>query len=509
MIRIPIVSEYNYKGQKQAQSGIQTLDKQIKDIGKTAIAGFATEQLFQFGKAAVNAASDLAESANAVSVTFGEATDSINKLAEDAVDAYGMSTTEFNNFAVQFSGFATQIAGDGGDVSEVIDDMGTRIADFASVHNLSLQEAGQKFQSAMAGSSEVVRQYGIDLSAAAVEQYALEQGLASSKAEMDETIKVQARYELLLQSTNKWAGDFANTSDSLANSQRRLQARLNDLQAELGTQLLPAVEETTTNILFLVESIDLLSERAGAANLPMTAYTEGIKMLTGPLGTANDLVSFLRDQLEDTEGYESSRRAGRDLRPVIEDNSEAMRDAAWQARGLNDETVELRNEFKRLMGQLDDRDTWRNLYKDTQTALETIREFGLSSREADEDVDELRRTVMEYAEELDLPEQVTTELLAMINAGDFDAFYAKVLRLEGGVTLPIQPQIIGGTGLQFDEFGNVSLAGRGATPTPAPAPNVNVVAAGLDAYSIARALERESISSGALPINTTTSVSPS
>jgi hypothetical protein len=73
--------------------------------------------------------------------------------------------------------------------------------------------------------------------------------------------------------------------------------------------------------------------------------------------------------------------------------------------------------------------------------------------------------------------------------------------------VPIQPQLIGGTGLRFDEFGNVSLAGRGATPTPAP--NVNVVAAGLDAYSIARALERESISSGALPINTTTAVSPS
>ena len=514
MIRLPIVSEYNNKGQKQAQSGIQTLDKQIKDIGKTAIAGFATEQLFQFGKAAVSAASDLAESANAVSVTFGDATDSINKLAEDAVDAYGMSTTEFNQFATQFSGFAMQIAGDGGDVSEVIDDMGTRIADFASVHNLSLQEAGQKFQSAMAGSSEVVRQYGIDLSAATVEQYALERGLASSKSEMTEAVKVQARYELLLQSTNKWAGDFANTSDSLANSQRRLQARLSDMQAELGMYLIPAVEDTTANVLFLVEAIQDLGEVAGNADLPITIFGESIKLLLGPLGTASDLVTQLRGHFEEnttavemqTRTYWNLRYAAQQTTPVVYDNSEAMRDAAWASRWTRDEVEDLRVEFRKLIGDLDDRETWRNLYKDTQTALETIREFGLSSRETDEDVDELRRTVLDYAETLDLPPQVTTELLAMIDSGDFDAFYAKVLRLEGGVTLPIQPQIIGGTGLQFDEFGNVRLGGRGATPTPAP--NVNVVAAGLDAYSIARALERESISSGALPINTTTSVSP-
>ena len=482
MIRIPIVSEYNNKGQKQAQSGIQTLDKQIKDLGKTAVAGFATEQLFQFGKAAVLAASDLEESANAVAVTFGDATESINRLAEDAVDAYGMSTTEFNQFATQFSGFALQIAGDGGDVSQVIDDMGTRIADFASVHNLSLQEAGQKFQSAMAGSSEVVRQYGIDLSAATVEQYALEQGLAASKSEINETIKVQARYELLLQSTNKWAGDFANTSDSLANSQRRLQARLSDLQAELGTQLLPAVEETTANILFLVESVDLLSESAGAADLPITAYTEGIKLLLGPLGSVSDVVTKLRGHFdENTTAIEMQERTYWNLRyaaqqtaPEIEVIDTSMRNAAYAAQALKDDTEDLREEFEELYDLIDDRASWRNLYKDTQNALDTIQKFGLSSREADEDLDQLRRQVLDYAEALELPEQVVTELFAMIDSGDFDAFYAKVLRMEGGVTLPIQAQTIGGTGLRMDEFGNVSMTGTGATVTNSNASTINI-----------------------------------
>ena len=269
MIRIPIVSEYNNKGVKQAQSGVQSLDKSIKDMGKSLVAGFAVEQVFAFGKAAVTAASDLAESANAVAVTYGDATDSITQLAQDAVDAYGMSTTEFNSFAVQFSGFAEQIAGDGGDVSAVIDDMGTRIADFASVHNLSLSEASSKFQSAMAGSSEVVRQYGIDVGAAAVEQYILQNGIADTKAEITEADKVLARYSLLMQETAQWSGDFANTQDSLANVTRRLEARLGDLQAELGTYLLPLVEETAANMLYTVEQFQNLKSTLEDLPIPL------------------------------------------------------------------------------------------------------------------------------------------------------------------------------------------------------------------------------------------------
>jgi len=519
MIRIGIVSEYNSKGQKQAQQGIQTLDKQIKELGKAAIKGFALEQLYSFGKAAVNAASDLAESANAVAVTFGDATDSINQLAEDAVDAYGMSTTEFNQFATQFSGFAMQIAGDGGDISKVIDDMGTRIADFASVHNLSLQEAGSKFQSAMAGSSEVVRQYGIDLSAATVEQYALERGLASSKSEIDETVKVQARYELLLQSTTKWAGDFANTSDSLANSQRRLQARLSDLQAELGSYLLPVVEETTANVLFLVEGISSLADAAEGTEFPLAGLIEQVRWMGDGFFLFNKGISFLRGEMEDTttaiemqtRTYWNLRYAASQTTPEVADNSEAMRDAAWAARWQTSEIAELRTALQKLRGELDDRQSWRNLYKDVTNVRDVTKEFGVSSREADEALDDLSGTAADYVELLDVPAEVKTDMLldiqALVEAQDVDALVAKVLRLEGGITVPIQPQLIGGTGLQFDEFGNVGLAGRGATPTPAP--NVNVVAAGLDAYSIARALERESISSGALPINTTTAVSPS
>ena len=144
-------------------------------------------------------------------MTFGEAADGILALGENASTSFGLSRQEFNAFAVQFSGFTQQIAGAGGDVIGVTEELTTRIADFASVLNLDVAEAAQVFQSSLAGETEPIRRFGYDLSAAAVEAHALATGMISSKSEMTEAIKVQARYSLLMESTSKVAGDFQNT----------------------------------------------------------------------------------------------------------------------------------------------------------------------------------------------------------------------------------------------------------------------------------------------------------
>lgn len=249
--RIPIISSFNDKGVKEAQSAFSKLGSAAKTVAKTvgilgaAVAGAS----LVIGKKAVEAASDLGESMNAVNVTFGEAADGILKLSDASARAVGLSSNDFNAFAVQFAGFTQQIAGAEGDIVAVTDELTVRIADFASVMNLDVAEAGMVFNSTLAGSSEVIRKYGIDVSAAAVEQYALENGLASSKAEMTEAVKVQARYALVMEATAKMAGDFENTQSSLANTQRVLAAEFENSQARLGQFLLPAMEAFTGMLL--------------------------------------------------------------------------------------------------------------------------------------------------------------------------------------------------------------------------------------------------------------------
>lgn len=230
------------KAAKESGKAMKSVGDQLKEVGKTLAAAFVTKQIAGFARDSIKAASDLNESINAVQVTFGKASAGILKFGESASSAVGMSNKDFNGFAVSFAGFTKQIAGANGDIVKVTTDLTTRIADFASVMNLDIPQAAQIFQSSLAGETESIRRFGIDLSAAAVETYALANGLINSKNEMTASIQVQARYGLLMQETAKTAGDFANTSDSLANRQRILSAEFENIKARIGAGLMPVME---------------------------------------------------------------------------------------------------------------------------------------------------------------------------------------------------------------------------------------------------------------------------
>lgn len=203
---------------------------------------FAAAGISNFVKSTVNDASDLGEALNAVNVTFGKNAAGIKKLGEEAARSVGLSNVEFNSLAVRFSAFTDKIAGEGGDVVGIMKDLTGRASDFASVMNLEVNEAAQLFQSGLAGESEPLRRYGLDLSAAAVEAYAYANGIAKSGEQLTENQKIQARYALIMEQTAKMQGDFANTSDSLANSQRILKSEWTNLKAELGNNLIPVFE---------------------------------------------------------------------------------------------------------------------------------------------------------------------------------------------------------------------------------------------------------------------------
>ncbi|UTT53813.1 phage tail protein [Microbacterium maritypicum] len=252
----------------------------------------------------IEIASDLNESINAVQVAYGDAADGVLKLGDNSAKTFGLSKRELNGYATQFSSFVQSIAGAGGDVAYTLQELVGRGSDFASVYNLEVSEALQVFQSGLAGETEPLRKFGIDLSAAAVEAYALSSGLvestvdsqklelaqnalarateaysekvakygessseasaardavtrsemalqevmAGSTSAMTEAEKVQARYGLLLQQTAKVSDDFANTSDQLANKNRINAAAWDDVQAKIGEGFLPVAQQVATII---------------------------------------------------------------------------------------------------------------------------------------------------------------------------------------------------------------------------------------------------------------------
>jgi hypothetical protein len=80
-------------------------------------------------------------------------------------------------------------------------------------------------------------------------------GIGEVGRQLTETEKVQARYGLLMQATGKTQGDFANTSDGLANQLRILTAEVSNTEIEIGNQLLPVMAELLPIVRDLVRDL--------------------------------------------------------------------------------------------------------------------------------------------------------------------------------------------------------------------------------------------------------------
>jgi len=319
VLNVEILGEYKNlaKATKGAQGSFDKLGANFAKVGKNiakVTAGIAIglgAAIASQIKPAIDAASDLSEGINAVNVSFGDAAEGILELGENAARGLGLSKTELFGIATQFSSFAGTIAGEGGNIVQVVDEISQRGADFASVFNLEVGDALGKFQSGLAGQSEPLRNYGIDLSAATVLAHALETGIFDGVGAMTESEKVQARYSSLMEQTDKVAGDFANTSDGLANQQRILKATLEDTRAEIGEKFMPIMQDIQTFILekvipaftnFWEELIDPNGEaqsQLGATGEAMTKFAETFGIASNDI-TSQQVFKWIGDSVIST-----------------------------------------------------------------------------------------------------------------------------------------------------------------------------------------------------------------
>ena len=211
------------------------------------------------GLVSVKFASDLNEAVNKAAVTFGDASRVVEEFAKTSADTFGISKRAANEYA----GTLGTILNASGIAQQASADMSVELlklaADMASFNDIPIDVALEKLRSGLVGEVEPLRTVGVLLNAAAVETQAYNMGIAEQGAKLTEAQKVQARYALIMQQTTAQQGDFARTSDSLANSTRSLGAELEDAAAELGQQLLPAAQKVVEIANDLIQKFSDLS----------------------------------------------------------------------------------------------------------------------------------------------------------------------------------------------------------------------------------------------------------
>lgn len=222
-----------------AVNGISAIRKSI--LQAMGIAG-GFYAVFQGIKESINISSDLTEVQNVVDVTFGNFKKKIEDLADVSIPELGMSELTVKQIASRFQamGVAMGISQKGmADMSTE----STRLAgDMASFYNVEQKAVGEDLESIFTGQTKPLRQYGLDLTEATLQEWAMKQGMDANINSMSQMEKTMLRYQYVMANTGAAQGDFLRTQDTWANQVRILKENFRELASVIGSSFIHALK---------------------------------------------------------------------------------------------------------------------------------------------------------------------------------------------------------------------------------------------------------------------------
>lgn len=337
------------KAGKAAGSRFGSVFKKAAKAGLVGLAGAAAGAV-KLGMDSISLASDLEESTNKVAQVFGDGADSVFKFSEKAADALGQTNTQAREAAATFGIFGSAAGLADRKNARFAKRMTTLASDLASFNNTDPSQAVEALGAALRGESEPIRAFGVMLDEATLKAEAMRLGLLKPVKDKSKIFAYQTRVTDLQRSyneavkehgkdslealkaeaslgtartalqkategtlppltkqqkllaaqseifkqTNVAQGDFARTSDGLANQQRRLSARFEDAKAKLGVGLLP----------IMTKAADFLLDKGIPAFEDFAAWfnDKGIPALKDfggfvedASGKVGDLIGFVKD----------------------------------------------------------------------------------------------------------------------------------------------------------------------------------------------------------------------
>lgn len=240
------------QGTDQVENRFVSMAKKVG--GALAAAGVA-KKLMDWGKAAIDAASDLREVQNVVDTTFGESANRIEEWSKKAGAQFGLTETQAKRFTSTLGAMMKSAGMAGPEIVEMSTDLAGLAADMASFYNLDFETAFQKIRSGISGETEPLKQLGVNMSVANLEAYALSQGITKAFDKMSQSEQTMLRYQYLMQATADAQGDFAKTADGYANSTRRIQTAVDTMKTAAGNLMLLVLEPLAGTLADFLETL--------------------------------------------------------------------------------------------------------------------------------------------------------------------------------------------------------------------------------------------------------------
>lgn len=262
--------------------------KKISDVG-SSLTKRITLPAAAAGAAAFKLAGDYEQAIGKMEVVFAGSTQEINAWADNSLKKMGLARTTAIAMVADYGAMANSLGVESKKALEISTGLAEKVRDLASFYNATTAEASEALKSIFTGSTEPMRKFGVVMTDAALNSYALSKGIHRTTREMSEAEKVQLRYNYVMDATAQATGQFKREQNDAATQTETFKEVVKELGVNFGKVLLPAITpilQTINTGLTAISNMDESSRKFILTAIGLAATLGPLLIIIGKTVTA-------------------------------------------------------------------------------------------------------------------------------------------------------------------------------------------------------------------------------
>jgi len=244
------------KGVSKVQAGF----KKLSNLASAFATGFMGSQLLTMFQDWAKEAGKVETVNRSFSRSFGVMASETEASLIKMSTILKRNTSEMKKGAVSFQAFFTGLGFASKASSQMSVDLQKMSVDLASFFGIADANAQKRFLAALAGSPEVLDQFGINLKQAALQVELYNMGIKTTVQNTSETVKTTARLAIIMRSMSSAGilGDAFRSMDTYAGKVKALDSQFLEFQQNMGNVVIPVLikgMETLSGLFTIIDNI--------------------------------------------------------------------------------------------------------------------------------------------------------------------------------------------------------------------------------------------------------------
>lgn len=226
------------KGLEKSRRSLNSWGDSLRKTG-TQLTAFASVPIGAFFVKAFQGAASLEQAMGKVETVFDSNSKSVISWSEDSADAFGLTQTQALSTVGTLGMMFKSMGKNEVQSAKMSQNVVALAADWSAFSDIPVPQVLDMINAGLIGEYDGLQRLIPSISAAAVQQKAMEMGFGSTAQELTQSEKALAAYQLILEESAPIVGTFAAESEGAAGSLAIFQAHLGEATAMLGKTFLP------------------------------------------------------------------------------------------------------------------------------------------------------------------------------------------------------------------------------------------------------------------------------